>query len=611
MNLAKLHLHWRVSQYKGARYRSYSLARAYRKDGKNRKEIILKLGKLSDQEVEYWRAFLRTAKDSNAFFTTTKDIIIDKHLTYLDAAIVSAVWDNWQLDKVFQTNGNKDILTANIARILTINRAIMPKSKSQIPNWYKNTILPWLLNIQTNPINASRIFRELTCIEKNKENLCKHLFNLLKEKNPQSMNKVFYDLSSTTFSGSKCMLMSWGHCKEGYKNHIVLAIVVNKDGLPFYWEVLQGGTADATTIPWLLGRLQERFTIASTTAVFDRGMVSEENLSLLEKADVKYISAMDKNQIEKITEIDFVSSFAHFDPNLIIEQADALSKFTRINETTYYREIKTEGERRYILCFNPQLFKDQRKSREQAVEDFKSFTKILNDELANASRDRTMNSTHKKFNNQLLKKKLSGFIEVKLKDLSFERKDKKGALYSVASYHGTVYIDEEKKLNAGRLDGFWLLVTNHSEKSNGDYVIKANEAIQPYRDKFVIESAFRDIKSFIEIAPVYVWTDAHVKAHFTLCVLAYLINRTLTLKLHNNHGNKSQEVVTHEKLYEHLSSCQINHVNIKNKKIDFYQMTCLNEIQKELLHRVQLDYLGEGKIVNKMNAATPYNQDTS
>jgi len=188
---------------------------------------------------------------------------------------------------------------------------------------------------------------------------------------------------------------------------------------------------------------------------------------------------------------------------------------------------------------------------------------------------------------------------------------KNGALYSVASYHGTVYIDEEKKLNAGRLDGFWLLVTNHSEKSNGDYVIKANEAIQPYRDKFVIESAFRDIKSFIEIAPVYVWTDAHVKAHFTLCVLAYLINRTLTLKLHNNHGNKSQEVVTNEKLYEHLSSCQINHVNIKNKKIDFYQMTCLNEIQKELLHRVQLDYLGEGKIVNKMNAATPYNQDTS
>jgi len=50
----------------------------------------------------------------------------------------------------------------------------------------------------------------------------------------------------------------------------------------------------------------------------------------------------------------------------------------------------------------------------------------------------------------------------------------------------------------------------------------APDAINPYREKVVIESAFRDIKSFVEIAPVYVWTEEHVKAHFTICVLAYL-----------------------------------------------------------------------------------------
>ena len=44
MELEKLHLHWRVSQYQGKTYRSYSLARARRQDGKNRKEIVLKLG---------------------------------------------------------------------------------------------------------------------------------------------------------------------------------------------------------------------------------------------------------------------------------------------------------------------------------------------------------------------------------------------------------------------------------------------------------------------------------------------------------------------------------------------------------------------------------------
>jgi transposase len=55
---------------------------------------------------------------------------------------------------------------------------------------------------------------------------------------------------------------------------LVLALLVNSDGLPFYWEVLPGGTADATTITWLLQRLESRFKIKQITLVFDRGMVS-------------------------------------------------------------------------------------------------------------------------------------------------------------------------------------------------------------------------------------------------------------------------------------------------------------------------------------------------
>jgi hypothetical protein len=52
MDLAKLHLHWRVSRHKEKAYRSYSLARAYRENGKNRKEIVVKLGKLSDEAAQ-------------------------------------------------------------------------------------------------------------------------------------------------------------------------------------------------------------------------------------------------------------------------------------------------------------------------------------------------------------------------------------------------------------------------------------------------------------------------------------------------------------------------------------------------------------------------------
>ena len=58
-------------------------------------------------------------------------------------------------------------------------------------------------------------------------------------------------------------------------------------------------------------------------------------LSLLEADGIKYISAMDKNQIENITEIDF-TTFPDLDPKEIDKQLDKLPQFKKINENTYF-----------------------------------------------------------------------------------------------------------------------------------------------------------------------------------------------------------------------------------------------------------------------------------
>ena len=327
--------------------------------------------------------------------------------------------------------------------------------------------------------------------------------------------------------------MKWGHCKEGYSNHVVLAIVVTQQGLPFYWEVLPGGTADATTINWLMQRLKNRFKLNQSTLVFDRGMVSDENLTLLEKEKVKYISAMDKSQLESITGIDF-TNYLHLTPDRVDEQTRHLSGFQKLNADTYYQEVKVEGERRFILCFNPQLFKDQRQARNERVNDFRTFVNDLNAQLQEAKNSRQRTSTLEKFKRQLVKVKLAGFVSVKLHVLHKKAETSNAVERTVRTYQGTVEVDEEKMRRAGKLDGFWLLVTNHKEKADGKFELSARDTILPYREKVVIESAFRDIKSFVEVAPVYVWTEAHVKAHYTVCVLSHLINRTLTLRLHDH-----------------------------------------------------------------------------
>lgn len=602
MDLTKLHLHWRESSYKGKTYRSYSLARPFREDGKNRKEIVLKLGKLTDESADRWRSFLKAIKKPDAFLATLDDIVVTKHFAYLDVAVANAVWDEWKLDDVFAGNGRSKLGVATIARILVANRCIDPAAKSQTPEWFNGTALPWILDVDPDLVNSSRVFRELDAIEGHKEAICSHLFKRMTEDYPDSMESVFYDLSSTTFSGSRCVLMNWGHCKEGYRNHVVLALLVNRDGLPFFWEVLPGSTADATTICWLLERLEKRFKINVSTLVFDRGMVSDENLALLEKAGIKYITALDRSQLEGITGIDF-NEFSPLEPDSIDEQAGELSGFTKLCDDTYYREVKVDGERRYILCFNPQLFKDQRKTRAQAVEDFQSFVKDLNAELHEAKRDRQKKPTYKKFKRGLVKKKLSDFVHVELEVVHVKRIASDGSERDVRTYVGKVVVDEDKMLLAGKLDGFWLLVTNHKDKEGDVFNVSAQDAIIPYREKVVIESSFRDIKSFVEVAPVHVWTEIHVKAHYTICVLSHLINRTLTMRLHENPGDLTKDTVSHERLYEKLSDCMIDCIEVENVQLSTYNMTRPTEYKNELLQRVGLDRLRSRNIVKKARAS--------
>lgn len=602
MDLTKLHLHWGASSYKGKSYRSYSLACYHCKDGKDRKEIVLNLGPLTDDQATKWRDLLKAIKKPDAFFTTLDDLVVTKHFSYLDVAIVNSIWDYWELDRVFSDNDNKKLGCATIARILTLNRCIDQAAKSQVPEWFRNTALQWLLDVNPELINASRIFRELDVIAQHREAICKHLFECLNEWRPDALKSVFYDLSSTTFHGSRCVLMKWGHCKEGYHNHVVLALVVTRQGIPFYWEVLQGGTADATTITWLLQRLEERFKVTKSTLIFDRGMVSEDNLLLIEKAEIKYISAMDKNQLEKITGIDF-TKFSDIKSERIGERLGSLSEFERLSEDTYYREIKVEGERRYILCFNHQLFKDQRKARNQTVDDFKAFVVDINKELREAKKSRLRKPTYARFKQRITSHKMTNFVDVKLKILNLKSKNHDGSERDIRTYTGTVVVYDDKKLFAGRLDGFWLLVTNHNDKQGDVFNVTSQDVIFQYRDKAVIELDFRDMKSFINISPVHVWTEYHVKAHYDVCVLSQLINRTITLRLHDQPGKLTQEVVSHEKLYENLSDCMIDRIEVENAQLSTYSMTRPTDYQRELLQRIGLEDLLSSDIVKKARAS--------
>jgi len=589
MDLAAYHLHWRVSKHKCKEYKSYSLARSYRENGKNRKEIALKLGKLTDEAVERWRTVLQVAKDPGSV-ANLRNFAIASNCAYLDVAVILEAWNSWELNAVFDsadTQNERSVALSSLAAILVANRCVDPASKSRVSAWVQQTTLPLLLDVASPEINSSRIFRELAAVEAHKDQISQHLCKKMHEIHPESMKSLFYDLSTTTFTGGRCLLVSWGHCKEGYENHIVLALIVNTQGLPVYWEVLEGGTADATTISWLLDRLKEKLPIAIPTMVFDRGMVSDDNLSLLETNNVKYITAMDKNQIEAIAQIDF-SKFAGIDDE-IESRIDERADFIKLDKTTYSKEVGVIDARRYVLCFNTQLFKDQKKARAERIAEFEAFVQEQNKELLEAKKHRDLSATKGKFDTWLRRAGLQGFITVQLEE-KYVPKPAKTMTKAIRSYQATVNIDEQQKKDAGRLDGFWLLVTNQLEKIGDRFVQNTESVVRPYREKVVIESSFRDIKSFIEICPVHVWKSEHVRAHYTICVLSYLIDRTLTLRLHEKRGHRTEAVVSHERLYEELAGCHLNHVKLTAQQ-NLYKLTEPTERQKELLDRLEMKHL--------------------
>ena len=90
----------------------------------------------------------------------------------------------------------------------------------------------------------------------------------------------------------------------------------------------------------------------------------------------------------------------------------------------------------------------------------------------------------------------------------------------------------EKKEDVTRadklLDGVCVFVTNHTERHGRGFKFKPQAVIGAYRNKTKIEDVFKNVKSFLKLRPFFVNTDYHVSAVYTICMIAYFLNRYLS-----------------------------------------------------------------------------------
>ena len=83
-------------------------------------------------------------------------------------------------------------------------------------------------------------------------------------------------------------------CKQ-----VVIALIVNSEGFPFSYETFDGNRADVSTMETILRMVERKYGKARRIWVFDRGIVSEENLAAMRKRGGQYLVGTPRSQLKQ------------------------------------------------------------------------------------------------------------------------------------------------------------------------------------------------------------------------------------------------------------------------------------------------------------------------
>ena len=87
-----------------------------------------------------------------------------------------------------------------------------------------------------------------------------------------------------------------------------------------------------------------------------------------------------------------------------------------------------------------------------------------------------------------------------------------------------VCLNTDAIMEEERYDGFYAVCTNRNN-------MRVEEVVKINGKRWEIEECFRIMKTEFKARPVYLQTEAHIRAHFLTCFMALMIYRILEKKL--------------------------------------------------------------------------------
>lgn len=404
----------------------------------------------------------------------------------------------WVLDQLWRELAMDQILTesagaeaAETCFAIIASRILAPRSKLATSRWLTRNARPdggeWDLEYH-------QLLRAMDAVAGAQQEIEERVYWQLVDLLQLDLTLVFVDLTSVYVEGEGLSpLWQYGVSKDGKRQNkqLLLALVVTPDGYPLAHFLFPGNRAEKAAVLEMLVELRQRYRLQRCVIVGDRGLISASVVRALTEAGYEYILSLRARQSKTAS---------------AAVEADA-DQWEAIDDNLFVQEVKLpDQEARVLLALNDEKQGIDRAWREQLLD--KAWSALdsllerwqsgrLKDEqmaVAAATKALVQLDAHKFFRVRVTK----GVLEVS------ER--------------------EDRLAKEARLDGVFILQSTASG-------LAATEIVNAYKQLLAVERAFRTLKSFLRVRPVFHFSERRIRAHFLLCILAYLLENHLGRRL--------------------------------------------------------------------------------
>ncbi len=495
------------------------------------------------------------------------------------------LWKHLELDRFFEQavdDDPADVAWSRVAAVLTINRLCAPGSELAVEErWYPATALDDLLEIEEGKINDTRLYRCLDRILPHKTKLEQHLKQRYGELFGAEFDVLLYDLTSTYVEGAaeKNPMMIRGYSRDHRPDceQMVIALIVNSEGFPFSYETFDGNRADVSTMETILRMVERKYGKARRIWVFDRGIVSEENLAAIGKRGGQYLVGTPRRQMKR------------FEADLLKED------WTQVRPDVEVKRVAIpQGNETYILCRTTGRKEKERAIRKRFSTRMEEALKRLQTTIAEG-RLKDRNKMERRLGKiQARHSQVNDLFEVTLRD-------------TPAGVRLVWEMKAERKVWRDLREGAYLLRTNLQADS-------AEEMWSKYMQLTEAEASFRALKSELSIRPLFHQKEPRVKAHVLVAFLGYALWVTLKHLLKrrpaiipwpSDSGVDNTPPISPKKALALLSTVQSADIVLPTtdgREIRLRRITEPTAEQKSLLHQLGLSLPERLKSLSKCSA---------